>query len=321
MSPGAYDAGRSFREVIVQLSLNPTCVLVQMEATTLSEAPVYRRMRRHSVGDVALAQIASVPQTVVARLDEVPATALEGVQLQLVLSGSLILDQGGEQTEYTAGDIAVYDVSRPFSFHYPDEFATTIVQVPAVTLDGTVGRSPSRAGADSIGRRLLVAELRSAATADPDRMIAAARLIAAEQRGASVSSGTGTGTGASAGVTAGSGTGIREYRVPPGHLVDLVSEHIAAHYSDPRLSSASIAARFHVSLRTLFAAFEHADSSLGGSIRRRRVEVAAGLLATTGLTVAEVATAVGYSDTTAFIRVWRAATGSTPGRWRRHGGH
>lgn len=300
-------------EAIVELPANPSCVLVQMQATTLSETAVYRRMRRHSLGDVAVAQIASVPQDVVALLDEVPPTALESTQLQLVHSGSLILEQDGEQTLYSAGDIAVYDASRPFAFRYPEEFRTSIVQVPLRILGGSGSGSGSgpdgagvgwsgrpyavRGGTASIGRRLLGDELRTISTASSARVIEAARLLLSEHA-----------------------TLRRVDRVLPGHLVAAVREHVRLHLADPHLSAATIAARFHVSLRSLFAAFEHEDESLGALVRRERIAAARHLLLGTDLGVADIASSVGYTDTTAFIRAWRAATGSTPGRWRRHGG-
>ncbi|WP_378144890.1 helix-turn-helix domain-containing protein [Cnuibacter sp. UC19_7] len=292
------------REAIVELPANPSCVLVQMQATTLSETAVYRRMRRYSLSEVAVAQIASVPQDVVALLDQVPPIALESTQLQLVHSGSLILDQDGELTRFSAGDVAVYDASRPFTFHYPEEFRTSIVQVPVQVLGGIgpdgvgvrwSGRPYAiRAATTSVGRRLLGDELRSMSAAHGVRMIEAARLLLAEH--ASVQ---------------------RLDRMLPGHLVAAVREHVREHLADPHLSAATIAARFHVSLRTLFAAFEHEDESLGSLVRRVRLDAARPLLRDTGLSVAEVAGSVGYADTTAFIRAWRADTGSTPGRWRR----
>lgn len=51
-------------------------------------------------------------------------------------------------------------------------------------------------------------------------------------------------------------------------------------------------------------------------ILRARLERAATLLATTGLSISEVATRCGYYDQSQFSRQFRAATGTTPGRYR-----
>jgi|GEM_PF-1762398 len=290
----------------MRLPTDPTCVLVQMTATTHAEEAVYRRMRRHSFGHVGLAQIASVPQTVTARLGEVPARAMESTQFQLVHSGGLILQQGDEQTSFTAGDLAVYDASRPFSFVYPREFRTTIVQVPTVLLraggvlpDSLNGRAVS---GDSTGRLLLEGMLRGVAGrgghggpyALSRELVRAARAMLIE-----LDRGDGGPEG------------------PRRDLVEKAIDRIHADFSDPGLTAATLASAFHVSVRTLFAAFEAEGRTVGETIRTARTAAAERLLLTTDATVAEIAHAVGYTDVTAFIRAWRSATGSTPARWRR----
>lgn len=293
----------------MRLPTDPTCVLVQMQAVTHQTSAIYRRMRRHSFGHVGLSQIASVAQDVEARLDEVPARAMESTQFQFVHAGSLIVEHAGGQTRYGAGELAVYDASRPFSFVYPAEFRATIVQLPTVLLRANGVFSDPLEGASisagSIGRRLLedqlrasIGEVASSGMADPSgrssAIASAARLILAER--------------------------TRTVERPPvrsATLVGQVLDHVSHSFADPGLSAASIAARFQVSLRTLFAAFEREDRSLGSLIRATRLAAAERLLLTTPRTVAEVAHDVGYLDVTAFIRAWKAATGETPARWRR----
>lgn len=292
----------------MRLPTDPTCVLVQMRATTHAETAVYRRMHRHSFGHVGLSQIASVAQSVEARLDEVPARAMESTQLQVVHSGTLILEQGGTQTRFGAGELAIYDASRPFSFVYPDEFRTTIVQVPTVLLSAR-GVLPAPLGARSVdagstGRRELEGLLRGSVgrgarpPRDPaalsPRIVRAARLMVDEELGVA-----------------------RERNAPAARLAAEAMELLHQEYADPGLTAAALAARLHVSLRTLFAAFEDADDSLASTLRTVRLGAAERLLLTTRLPIAEVAHAVGYADVTAFIRAWKAATGSTPARWRR----
>jgi len=293
---------------MMRLPTDPTCVLVQMRATTHAESAVYRRMHRHSFGHVGLSQIASVAQSVEARLDEVPARAMESTQLQLVHSGSLILEQDGTQRRFGAGELAMYDASRPFSFVYPDEFRTTIVQVPTVLLSAR-GVLPASHGARSVdvastGRQELEGLLRGSVgrgvrpADDPvslsSRIVRAARLMVDEELGAA-----------------------RERSAPAAQLVREATDLLHREYADPGLTAAAVAARLHVSLRTLFAAFESADASLASTLRRVRLGAAERLLLTTRLPISEVAYAVGYADVTAFIRAWTTATGWTPARWRR----
>lgn len=296
----------------MRLPTDPTCVLVQMHATTHAETAVYRRMHRHSFGHVGLSQIASVAQSVEARLDEVPARAMESTQLQLVHSGSLILEQGGTQTRFRAGEVALYDASRPFSFIYPEEFRTTIVQVPTVLLSagGVLPASldARSIGAGSRGRRMLEGLLLGALGRGPGRspgpagdptalsseLVRAARLLVHEELGTTA-----------------------DRHPSSADLRREATELLHRRYTEPGLTAAAIAADLHVSLRTLFAAYEGADESLASTLRSIRLAAAERVLLTTRLPVSDVARGVGYADVTAFIRAWKAATGLTPARWRR----
>lgn len=53
-------------------------------------------------------------------------------------------------------------------------------------------------------------------------------------------------------------------------------------------------------------------------VQRQRIAVAKALLAAGNQTVASVAEQVGYENMTYFYRIFKAATGTTPGAWRRH---
>lgn len=292
------------------LPSNPDCVLVQMRAVTAADDAVYRRMRRASIGSVAVARIESVPQSVSARLDEVPQHARESTQFQFVHAGRLVLEQGGEQTAFGAGELAVYDASAPFVFHYTDAFSTTIAQVPTVLLDprGVRTGSGHPIDRDSLGHRMLAEKLLQAARLPADHpMQLSAGLIEAMRQV------------------------VAEY-APHGHadvklrrwarddLVRAVLDHVHQNHMDPSLTVASLAARFHVSLRTLYAAFEDREETIGATIRALRLQTAGRLLLTQHISVAAVANTVGYTDVTAFIRAWRTSTGNTPGEWRRRRG-
>lgn len=278
-----------------------------MEATTLGDSPVYRRMSRVSTGPVSMARILSVPQRVDALLDRVPSAARESTQLQLVRTGSLVIEQGERLTRFAAGELAVYDASRPFRFLYPEPFSTTIVQVPTHLLDARTPDAARRAARGTTGRLLLEGLLQLAArsTTFPDddrlaeRMIDAARLIVSAADGEPSSGRT---------------------RMRAAVLRRAVLDDLHRSHRDPATSIASTAARLGVSVRHVHAAFEDAPESAGQVLRRLRHETAGQLLLDADLPIGEIATRVGYRDTTAFIRSWTRATGMTPGRWRRDRG-
>ena len=291
------------------LPSNAACVLVQMQARTLLDSPAYRRMSRHSFGDVAMSRIASVGQSVTALLDEVPAEAQESTQIQLVHSGELILDQGGHQTRVQAGELLVYDASRPFEFVYPGDFTTSIMQVSSRALGVSNGELQALAerpvGGSSVVGGALSALLRAAVANDAAlsprarealsrAVVDAARMIT---RDPAVKHPT---------------------RVASSSLTRMTLELVRHNLDDPGLSASRIAADLFVSVRTLHAAFEDERETLGQVIRRLRVERARHLLAEDAtMEVRAVAESVGYLDVTNFIRAFKTSEGLTPAQWRR----
>ncbi|MFG6403617.1 AraC family transcriptional regulator [Microbacterium sp. P04] len=279
-------------------------MLVQMSARTMREAPAHRVMSRHDLGGLALSRIASVAQTVTAQLHEVPSDAADSAQVQLVHTGRLVLEQDGRQTMVRAGEMVIYDVSRPFSFVYPEEFRTTIVQVPMTTLGVTPARLHSlseRPAPDTSTNRLLAA-LTRAIDVNGQTLGVAGRAAVSRALVNAIRPVTGAHLG-----TADTRAG----------LLDAARHRVRGRLGDPGLTAASLAAELHVSVRTLHAAFEDAPETLRASIRRLRLERARHLLLETNETVSRVALSVGYVDVTHFIRSFREATGATPAQWRR----
>ncbi|MCS5732835.1 AraC family transcriptional regulator [Herbiconiux daphne] len=292
----------------MQLPSNPSCVLVQMSAKTLVDAPAYRRMSRHEFGALSMSRIASVPQKVTALLDEVHARSTESAQVQLVHSGELILDQGGHQTRVGPGGVVVYDVSRPFEFIYPREFRTTIVQLPTASTGASSGvlKALSERGAAHgspsgtvLSGLLRVADAQSETLGENSRDALSRAIVDAVRMVTREHSGAGTLDARRAG------------------LAEAARDMARRHLSDPGLSAAAIANRLHVSVRTLHAAFEDERETLGQMIRRLRLDAARRQLEGTTASVRQIAEDVGYLDVTHFIRTFKASENLTPAQWRR----
>jgi len=60
----------------------------------------------------------------------------------------------------------------------------------------------------------------------------------------------------------------------------------------------------------------HHGLSMGGYLRRLKVESACASLARPGASLADVAAGLGFTDQSHFTRTFKAATGLTPGRFR-----
>jgi AraC-like DNA-binding protein len=78
------------------------------------------------------------------------------------------------------------------------------------------------------------------------------------------------------------------------------------------LSPASLAGEFHVSTRTLQWAFAADGESAAGYIRRRRLEEAGCVLATSGTSISEVAARWHFADSGHFSRTFKKQHGLTP---------
>lgn len=103
-------------------------------------------------------------------------------------------------------------------------------------------------------------------------------------------------------------------RHPPPWLAR-VSDYIRARFAESlTLGEVAVVAEVHpVHLATVFR--RHHGCTVGEYVRRRRVEVASGLLRTSASLV-EIALAVGFADQAHFCRTFKQLTGLTPGEFR-----
>jgi AraC-like DNA-binding protein len=96
--------------------------------------------------------------------------------------------------------------------------------------------------------------------------------------------------------------------------------HIDQHLPDPDLSPATVAAALHVSLRTLYRAFDEQHQAAATWIRRRRLERCRRDLidpAQMAVPVHALATKWGFTHASQFGRAFRQAYGMSPDAYRR----
>jgi len=87
---------------------------------------------------------------------------------------------------------------------------------------------------------------------------------------------------------------------------------IDGHLEEPNLAPQLIAGALHMSVRTLHRAFGDADDSVMAYVRRQRLRRARAQLMDSGARVADVAARWQFSDTSHFIRQFKAVYGVTP---------
>lgn len=100
-------------------------------------------------------------------------------------------------------------------------------------------------------------------------------------------------------------------------VVEKIHNYLMAHL-DEHLTIPQLAAQFRISGTTLKSCFRQIyGASLHQYLLGRRMEQAAELLARTGLSVIQVAAAVGYSSTSQFGSAFKARYQMTPGQYRK----
>ncbi|MER6918888.1 helix-turn-helix domain-containing protein [Streptomyces spiralis] len=236
--------------------------------------------------------------------------ALVAVGVQV--SGTATFIQDGRRAEVGEGDLVVYDTTRPYSFDYPQRFATHVFQLPRRTLgvaDSDIrqvtGSAISTGG--GLGAMLLpfLATLASSANGYPpavaDRLAGNvvdlfATLIAERAH----PDGTDSDTARS-------------------HLLLRVRDHINRNLGDPDLSPESIARTHRISVRYLHRLFEGEGITVSRLIQQRRLEECGRELARRGRTVPTVSAVAqrwGFVNPAHFSRAFRAAYGVSPREWR-----
>jgi AraC-like DNA-binding protein len=114
-------------------------------------------------------------------------------------------------------------------------------------------------------------------------------------------------------------------QIPRGGFAAWQSRRLAAHvdaHLAGRIVIKDLAASLDISVGHSCRAFKHTFGMPARIwIRHRRIELAQGLMLTTGASLGEIALSCGMSDQSHFTRAFRRIVGETPASWRqtRHG--
>nr|WP_229887282.1 helix-turn-helix domain-containing protein [Streptomyces olivaceoviridis] len=231
------------------------------------------------------------------------------VAVGLLVSGSATFIQDGRRAEMAGGDLVFYDTARPFSFTYPERFATHVFQLPRHVLgvaDGDIRRVTGTAidTAHGLGA-VLRPFLATLADAAPSYPAAVGHRLA--------------GHVVDLFATLITDQALRDPDDGRDHLVLSVRAHIDRKLGDPSLSPESIARAHHISVRYLHRLFEGEGITVSRLIQQRRLEACGRELARRGRvtpTVSAVARRWGFVNPAHFSRAFRAAYGLSPREWR-----
>ncbi|WP_019877072.1 helix-turn-helix domain-containing protein [Sporichthya polymorpha] len=267
------------------------------------------QVRTVELGDLRVAEVASIPQSAHRTAALARADATRWFQIGLLTGGAARLTQDGRECELRPGDFALYETDRPFTwdlghgtdpwrllvFTWPraavDLTETEAVDLTARQLAGGDGFSGvvSRMLRDLAGNAPAIARDPRADAADLARRVAGLAVTAA---------------------------GTVRPAPPPAdaRLRARIEAYLRANLADPALSPETIAAAHFISTRHLHRLFAGTGRTVGQWLRAERLDRARHDLVTGRGGVAEISRRWGFSDPAVFSRAFKAAYGTAPSR-------
>lgn len=270
------------------------------------------RLTSADADDVAFTEVKARPH-LVERTPETIATGGSGYyKVSLLLSGTSILVQDGRELVMRAGDLSIYDTSRPYSLLFGEEFRNLIVMFPKDRLNLP---TPITEQLTAVSLRQQDPVLTPVVTTFlsqfpnqlqdlPDRVRSKLAHTSLDLLGTLVSNIL---------------DAHPEQRDPRQVLLQKIYAYIDEHLASPELSPSSIAAAHYISTRHLHSLFHEADTTVSTWIRERRLEhCRADLLdpVLSDRTVAAIAARWGLTDAAHFSRVFKSAYGVSPSEIR-----
>ncbi|MDN3027198.1 helix-turn-helix domain-containing protein [Streptomyces sp. S.PB5] len=286
--------------------------LVPMTVVPRGDGPFHGRITTNRIGFLQVSTVEADPNRISRTPALIACSSATPVAITVQISGTATCVQDGRRADVTEGDLVVYDTSRPYSFDYPQRFATHVFQlprrmlgVPDISLQQVTGNAIGTE--DGLGAVLLPFLAALASSADAYSPAVADRLACnvADLFATLITERAHLGT-------AGPDT-------TRSHLLLQVRDHIDRNLGDPALSPESIARAHRISVRYVHRLFEGEGTTVGRLIQQRRLQECCRELAPrsrTAPTVSAVAQRWGFVNPAHFSRAFRAAYGISPREWR-----
>ncbi|WP_044531255.1 helix-turn-helix domain-containing protein [Herbaspirillum sp. B65] len=211
------------------------------------------------------------------------------------------------QARLLPGDLVLIDSRRCYELHFPERVDTLSLQIPISWLDAWLPNTRALLGQRIDGSSgwgaVLGAYLRQVATAAPI-------LPAAQHRDH---------LGGLIAATFSQGRLEASQADADDALVNRIDALVAAHFAEPGLGAAEVAARLGISVRTLYRVLARQGMSFSALLNQHRIAAARRMLASPGcrlLSIAEIGRRAGWLDASHFSRAWQACTGQRPSQTR-----
>lgn len=266
-------------------------------------------------GDVQISRVASTVQDVARRRANIARSDQDFFLVSLQTAGSGTIEQDGRTAILRAGDLTLYDTTRPYALRFHDAFGQLVLRLPRAALTHalpscermTATRIAGRAGTGLLAATFIGQLHRSLADVAPghrDRLNG----VAIELVAAAISEQTGVAADLARGRFL---------------LQERVRDFVDRHYRDPNLDCDTVAVSQGISARYMRKVFEAADASVAELIWNRRLDHASRELrnpARAHLSVSSIAYGSGFKDTGHFSRAFRRRFGVPPSAVRARGG-
>ncbi|WP_433678255.1 helix-turn-helix domain-containing protein [Nocardia sp. CA-119907] len=278
-----------------------------LHAESLDNRPIRGTLRAAHFGDVIAYDVAGSAQV----LRRSPATARqnpsEALKVCLLTRGQGVVEQHGHEVAIGTGQLALYDLSRPYRLTFDEGWRGTVVAFPRSALP--------------LSRRDINAAMRHAHAAEAGPGTVLTGLVADYTLDPAVPAPTPfVGAAALNLVTAILWASLTEDHTSlTANLRAQAECFIHEHISDPALTAESVAAVHHVSPRTLQRAFADGGTTVSDFIRHQRLSGARRELLSPSLghlSIAGIAARWCFYDAPHFTRAFRAAFAVTPSEVR-----
>lgn len=221
-------------------------------------------------------------------------------------NGRCVLTQDGRDQQVNAGDLCLFDSTRPFDLDFPTDMALTCFLVPrgallarTVNAPGAVVREISKYGAGALLHRFSAGLGEAASTLSPAQAAQAGTMFIDLLA-----------------LAVGATPDARENARPTMRqaLFASICADIRARLNDPALNLTTVAERVRIAPRTLQTWFQERGTSFTSYVLEQRLLLAERQLdlPAANVTITEIAYAVGFSDLSHFSRCFRRRFGMTP---------
>jgi AraC-like DNA-binding protein len=265
-----------------------------------------------AIGEMAIRTVVGGDHVYSRSTTELRAGDPDTLQIGVPLGGTSILVQDGREAVLSAGDMVLYDSSRPFTLAMQERFHWQVFLFPKSLLrrptrelrEITAIRMRGDTGLTGVVQRFLRGVARDGARLENDSEAIMLGTHAADLASTLIRSTFG-----------------KEWDVhdADGVLRERVSAFVHAHHADPTLGPGMLALAHNVSLRRLHAAYEGTGRTVMDEVRRVRLEAIRSDLSDRRLghlTIGQIAASHGLLSLASFSRAFRSTYGLAPSEHR-----